>query len=77
VNLETNVRHIVILAPPGAQSLDISGPLDVFREAAKLKEAGPTYAVRLVSTQPDRVIHACACSPIGRSGTRTTNRSTR
>jgi transcriptional regulator GlxA family with amidase domain len=58
VSKENRVREIAILAPPGAQSLDISGPLDVFREAAKLDGAGPTYKVRLVSTQADRVIRA-------------------
>ena len=58
MSIESRVRAVAILAPPGAQSLDISGPLDVFREAAKLNGAGPTYSVRLVSTQADRVIRA-------------------
>lgn len=58
MSMEDRARSIAILAPPGAQSLDISGPLDVFREAAKLKAAGPAYKVRLVSTQADRVIRA-------------------
>jgi transcriptional regulator GlxA family with amidase domain len=58
VNLENNVRSIAILAPPNVQSLDISGPLDVFREAAKLDGTGPAYKIRLVSTQADRVILA-------------------
>lgn len=58
MSMENSVRSIAILAPPGAQSLDISGPLDVFREAAKLNGAGPTYKVRLVSTQADRVVRA-------------------
>lgn len=58
MSIESRVRAVAILGPPGAQSLDISGPLDVFREAAKLNPAGPTYDVRLVSTRADRVIRA-------------------
>ena len=51
-----DVLSIAILAPPGAQSLDVSGPLDVFREAARLSKAGPSYEVSLVGVRRDRVI---------------------
>lgn len=40
---------VVIAVPPGAQSLDVSGPLDVFREAARQSDGKARYDVRLLS----------------------------
>ena len=34
-------RNIVILVYPGVQSLDVTGPLEVFSGAQQLLEAGP------------------------------------
>ena len=49
---------IAIVVPPGAQSLDISGPLDAFLEANRQAPAKCNYDVRLLSIGPDRTVKA-------------------
>jgi transcriptional regulator GlxA family with amidase domain len=44
-------RVVAILAPPGAQLLDISGPLDVFAQA-NVEAAKEIYALRIVACEP-------------------------
>jgi len=49
----STARQVVILAYPGVQSLDVSGPLEVFDAARRLVEAGGArrrgYEIRIVS----------------------------
>jgi transcriptional regulator GlxA family with amidase domain len=49
---------IAIVVPRNAQSLDIAGPLDVFLEANRQAPDKCNYAVRLLSTEPDRLVKA-------------------
>jgi len=49
---------IAIVVPRNAQSLDIAGPLDAFLEANRLAPDRCNYAVRLLSTEPDRLVKA-------------------
>jgi transcriptional regulator GlxA family with amidase domain len=51
-------RSIVIVVPPNAQSLDVSGPLDAFLEANRQAPGECNYTVRLLSTRPDRAVAA-------------------
>ena len=53
---------IVIIVPPNAQSLDISGPLDAFLEANRQAPGRCNYDVRLLSISPDRAVTAGAMS---------------
>jgi transcriptional regulator GlxA family with amidase domain len=50
------------VVPPGAQSLDVSGPLDAFLEANRQSKSGAAYDVRLISTGADRMVRACGLS---------------
>jgi len=47
---------VVIAVPPNAQSLDISGPLDVFLEAEQQSNGKVHYDVRLLSIDGSRTI---------------------
>ena len=51
-------KPIAIVVPQDAQSLDISGPLDAFLEANRQAPNRCSYAVRLLSTGPDRTVRA-------------------
>ncbi|MDX2181540.1 MAG: DJ-1/PfpI family protein [Bryobacteraceae bacterium] len=56
-------RRVVVLATPGAQSLEIAGPVEVFSMvAAKLREAGRErmtgYAVEVVSATEDLTVRS-------------------
>ncbi len=51
-------KAIAIVVPPGAQSLDVSGPLDAFLEANRQSTNGAKYDVRLISTGVQRVVRA-------------------
>jgi hypothetical protein len=42
--------HIVILAPPGVQSLDVVGPAEVFWEAARRLGDPSAYEVQVMGT---------------------------
>jgi transcriptional regulator GlxA family with amidase domain len=44
-------KVVAIVAPPGAQLLDISGPLDVFAQA-NVETAKEIYALRIVACEP-------------------------
>lgn len=57
-------KPIAILVPPGAQSLDVSGPLDAFLEANRQSRGEAAYDVRLVSLAPDRMIRAGGMSVV-------------
>jgi transcriptional regulator GlxA family with amidase domain len=50
-------RRVAILVYPGVQSLDLTGPLEVFAGARRLIEAAarpePTYEVQIVAARPD------------------------
>lgn len=46
-----NARAIAILAMPGVQLLDVSGPLDVFAEA-NLQAGAEAYRLRVIGTRP-------------------------
>ena len=53
--MSVTAKSVAIVVPPNAQSLDVSGPLDVFLEANRqLGEA--SYDVRLISAGADRVV---------------------
>lgn len=47
-------HHLTILAVPGAQLLDVSGPLDVFAEANRLLNR-PVYTLRVMSLEHTHV----------------------
>jgi transcriptional regulator GlxA family with amidase domain len=49
-------KSVAIIVPPKAQSLDVSGPLDVFLEANRYSSGGPIYEVKLVATGVRRTI---------------------
>jgi transcriptional regulator GlxA family with amidase domain len=57
-------KPIVIIVPQDAQSLDVSGPLDAFLEANRQAPDKCNYAVRLLSTGPDRVVKAGGMSVV-------------
>jgi transcriptional regulator GlxA family with amidase domain len=44
--------RIVLLAPPGVQSLDVVGPAEVFWEAARRLGDPEAYTVQLIGTKP-------------------------
>lgn len=66
--MKTSAKTIVILALPGVQLLDVSGPLDVFAEAnaqagymayrlcVAAREAGPIRSSSGVRLMPDKII---------------------
>lgn len=58
---------IAIVVPPNAQSLDVSGPLDAFLEANRQAPGKCNYAVRLLSTSPDRTVLAGGMSLVADS----------
>jgi transcriptional regulator GlxA family with amidase domain len=47
---------IVIAVPPNAQSLDVAGPLDVFREASTQTDGVSSYDVKLMSMNGENVV---------------------
>ena len=47
---------IAIVIPQQAQSLDIAGPLAVFREANRLAEGRALYDVQLIAALPDAAV---------------------
>ncbi len=49
-------KSVVIVVPPKAQSLDVSGPLDAFLEANRHSSGRPLYEVRLVAMGAGRTI---------------------
>jgi transcriptional regulator GlxA family with amidase domain len=56
-------RRVVLIATPSAQSLEVSGPVEVFAKAEqKLREAGreraPAYSVEIVSATDDLAIRS-------------------
>lgn len=57
-------KKIALLVSEGAQSLDISGPLDCFLEVNNQLNGSPAYDVRLVSTTSDRVVRASGMSVV-------------
>lgn len=48
---KTTTRTVAILAMPGVQLLDVSGPLDVFAEA-NVQSASDAYRLRVVASAP-------------------------
>jgi transcriptional regulator GlxA family with amidase domain len=55
-------QPIVIVVPPNAQSLDVSGPLDAFLEANRQSDGRAVYQVRLVGIGADRIVNAAGMS---------------
>jgi transcriptional regulator GlxA family with amidase domain len=51
-------RQIILLVPPNAQSLDVSGPLDAFLEANRQSAGQAAYTIRLVATAAERLVQA-------------------
>jgi len=51
------VMRIVLAVPPGAQSLDVVGPLDVFQEATRQSKGKVVYSVRIMSLDRALVLH--------------------
>jgi len=49
-----NTRTIAILAMPGVQLLDVSGPLDVFAEA-NVQARAEVYRLRVIASQPGAI----------------------
>lgn len=67
--MKNNVRHIVLLTPPGTSILDVAGPLDVFQKTANYIEAHPekgafTYKVHVLSTEPAAIVETSSGLPI-------------
>jgi len=60
-------KSVVIVVPPKAQSLDVSGPLDAFLEANRHSSRGPLYEVRLVATGAGRTIRVGGMSLVADS----------
>ncbi|MBP0018679.1 MAG: GlxA family transcriptional regulator [Cyanobacteria bacterium SBLK] len=54
--MSASLPIVAIAIPPNAQSLDISGPLDVFIEASRQSNAEVHYDVRLISINGSRFI---------------------
>src|SRR5246127_4942158 len=50
--------HVAIVAPPNVQSLDVSGPVDVFMEAARRSGGKAAYQVSLISIEQTEVVRA-------------------
>jgi transcriptional regulator GlxA family with amidase domain len=50
--------HVAIVAPPNVQSLDVSGPVDVFMEAARQSGGKAAYEVSLISVEETEVVRA-------------------
>lgn len=50
--------HVAIVAPPNVQSLDVSGPVDVFMEAARRSGGKAAYQVSLISIEETAVVRA-------------------
>jgi len=48
--------NVALVVPPGAQTLDVVGPLDVFREATRQSKGKAAYSVRIVSVDRKRVL---------------------
>ena len=61
--------RILILAPPGVQSLDVVGPAEVFWEAARRLGDENAYRIEIVAPRPDRFLEPvrCASCRIGQS----------
>jgi transcriptional regulator GlxA family with amidase domain len=51
-------KPIVIIVPPNAQSLDVSGPMDAFLEANRQSGGTADYEIRLVAIHADRMVKA-------------------
>jgi transcriptional regulator GlxA family with amidase domain len=49
-------RQISVLVPPGAQALDVTGPLDVFAQANALLGSRRAYETELIATTPAREV---------------------
>lgn len=49
-------RPVIIVVPPNAQSLDVSGPLDAFLEAGRQSGGKSSYDVRLVAIDAGRMV---------------------
>lgn len=49
---------VAIIVPPGAQSLDISGPMDAFLEANRLSGGAVDYRLSLIAMTANRIIPA-------------------
>jgi transcriptional regulator GlxA family with amidase domain len=47
-------KHIVILATPGVQLLDVSGPMDVFAEA-NVQAGWPAYLLHVIASEPGEI----------------------
>src|SRR5438270_12625768 len=60
-------KSVAIVVPPKAQSLDVSGPLDVFLEANRHSSGAPLYEVRLVASGAGRTIKAGGMSLVADS----------
>jgi len=50
-----NAMRVVILAPPGVQSLDVVGPAEVFWEAARRLGNPSAYEVQVMATTSEPV----------------------
>jgi transcriptional regulator GlxA family with amidase domain len=50
--------HVAIAVPPNAQSLDVSGPVDVFVEAARQSGGKAAYQVSLIAIEETEVVRA-------------------
>jgi transcriptional regulator GlxA family with amidase domain len=46
-----------IVVPPGAQTLDVVGPLDVFREATRQSDGRAIYDVQLIALEASGQVH--------------------
>ena len=60
-------RPMALVAPPNAQSLDVSGPFDAFLEANRQSGGRVAYEVRLLSITRDRTVRAGGLSLVADS----------
>lgn len=54
--MRNTTKTLAIVVPPNAQSLDISGPLDVFLEAGRLSSGNAAYNIKLVSMRGQQTV---------------------
>ena len=55
-------RHVVFLAFPDVEVLDVTGPMEVFTQAAiwsRTRDGGPTYGVELVARRAGPLMTSC------------------
>ncbi len=68
-------RSVVIVVPPNAQSLDVSGPLDAFLEANRQSGGKASYEVHLISIGREQTVRAGGMSLVADGSIYDTNQA--